>query len=298
MRITTVAGSEQISRGNKLEAIRGRITKIFERKSGSNEHGDWSMQTIVFTDDTGTIDVMLKDREPLHPDWKGCMVLITAGEYKGNPCGIEMDEYKEKRRFKVTASATIEDGTETGGQQSQPQQQRPQQRPQQQPQQRPQQRQSIQDEERQEQQNARPQNQQQPPPRQQAQQAPPRQQTQHQAPPDAETYIKDTKRAVMGLAHLFTICHDAAVLHATSVYNRHGVAPHPASIGALATTLFIESNRKQIGANLPPTDLTRLTAPTFRMEDIVNAYEQHAREATALPPAEEKPLAELPDQQW
>lgn len=305
MRITTVAGSEQISRGNKLEAIRGRITKIYDRKTGTNEHGEWAMQTLVFQDDTGTIDLMLKDREPIDPGWKGCMVLISAGEYKGHPCGIEMDEYKEKRRFKVTASATIEQGSRPSSQQEQ---QRPSNH---------QPRQSLQDEERQEQQRSRPnsQQEQQRPPQRQQEQAPPRQQQsqppaqrQQERPPqqDPASYIADTKRSVMSLAHLYTICHDAAVLHATSVYTRHGFAPHPASIGALATTLFIESNRKQIGANLPPTDLTRLTAPQNRMEDIVLAYEQHMRQDTESPQQspqqspqpQQESLADMPDQQW
>lgn len=293
MRISTVKGIGEMPIGTKLEGLRGKITKIFEQKAGNNEHGDWSMQTVGFEDSTGTIDLLLKDREPLHGSWKGKTVLIQAGEYKGKPSGIEIDEYKSKTRIKVTKSADILDGNETADTDPNQAQQRIQNPPQrQQP--------NYAEEERQEQQRTRPQQETQQQQRQATtqQQRPP----QNTAPAEPQDYVKQTKIEVMRLAALYTVCHDAAVFQAASVHNRHGIAPHPASIGALATTLFIESNRKQIGAHLPATDLTKIPAPHFRMIDIVEAYEQHQRDADATPPPPNQPknagLADAPDERW
>jgi hypothetical protein len=81
---------------------------------------------------------------------------------------------------------------------------------------------------------------------------------------------------------------------------------HPASIGALATTFFIEANKQQIGRNIPAVVPTQLPAPTFKMGEIITEYERHQKElamdaAPAIsdnaPPTQDN-LSAMPEKEW
>lgn len=294
MLVTTIAGIENVPVGTNLEAISGKILKIYEYKAGENANGQWSLQNVSFQDATGKTTVVLKNRQELGTNWEGAQVYFIAGQNKNRPTGIIVDEYKEKRRIMVNDHATLEEGEAQSPpprQQSQapaPRQQGPQQRQSAPQQQRP----NLQDEERREQENARPASQ---------------QRQQREAPPEktAEERLHEAKRDILHLSTLFTICHDAAVLHAASVHSRHGHIPHPASIGALATTFFIEANRKGIGRDLPAALPTKVPSPQFKMGDIVAEWERHQAElglATPAVPADDSPdpknLSAMPEKEW
>lgn len=292
MLVTTIAGIENVPVGTNLEAVSGKILKIYEYKSGKNDKGIWSLQNLSFQDATGKTTVVLKNRPELAANWAGADVYFVAGQHKNRPTGVLVDEYKEKRRIMVNEYATLEEGEA----QSQQRQAAPTQQRQQAPQQGPSQpRTDYQALERQEQENARPASQQ----RQQA--------LQRQAPAEKppEEKLHDAKKDILRLVSLYTICHDAAVLHASSVYSRHGHLAHPASIGALATTLFIEANRKQIGQSIPAVAPTQIPPPQFKMGDIVTAWEEHQAELGLAPkPApsdnssDPKDLPAMEEKQW
>lgn len=323
MLITTIAGISQVPVGTKLEAIGGKILKVYEFKSGENGNGAWSLQNLKVQDATETTSVVLKNRPELSPNWEGAEVMFIAGQYKNRPSGVIVDEYNAKLRVIVNEHASIEEGD---AKPSQPrQQERPRQEPQRQQEQRqaparqqeqrqepqrqqsqPQRqqapaRQSLQEEERQEQENARPQgSQQSSQPRQEQ-----RQQRQEKPERTPEEKAADAKRDVLRLVSLYTICHDAAVLHSASVNSRHWHVQHPAAIGALATTLFIEANRQQVGRGIAPVNPMSLPPPTYKMGDIIKEYEAHQKQLAQEPNPSEVPAADeqdnlsaMPEKQW
>jgi len=262
--------------GTKLEAIRGTIKKVYPIKTGTNSHGNWSMQNLLFFDNTGEITIVLKDRAELTKEWADCVVLITAGEHGKKPTGIEAEdnEYNDvvTRRIKVTPSATIEDGREIADTQQQPtqQQQRPVQPP---PSQRAAPPPNYAAEERQEQRNSAP------PPAQRPAAGP--QRPPAGSEPSTQDRLQAVRKTVFSLVTLYNIAHDAAVYHSATVFQRHGHVMRPEAVGALATTLFIEANKQ--GALCPALDLEKLPAPNYRLADIL---------------AQGQPLDGAPEKQW
>lgn len=316
MRITPLDQIGNLPPGTNIEAVQGKILKIYEYKSGTNTKGAWSLQNISVQDATSKTTVVLKNRPELGGDWAGVTVVFIAGTNKNRPVGVMIDEYQEKIRVQVSDHATIEEAEasrQTQTRQPQQQQERPAQQtrqqqpaPQQTRQQAPQQRQqSLADEERQEQENARPDSQRtQQEPRQQ--QAPAQQQQRggDRAEKTPEERLQNAKREMMKLVGLYVLSHDAAVLVASSIYSRHGHSMHPAGVGSLATTLFIEANKRNIGGPLPSFDPMKTTAPTYRLADIVAAFEEHqAGLAKPAAPADNdstspEALAEMPAKEW
>lgn len=100
------------SDGEVIGSIAGKIKKVWEYKTGSGDHGEWSFQNIELVDGRDSIKVVLKDREELNDrDWTGVQVIISSTEGKKGWNGVKAkdDEYKGKttRIAWVTGSADI-----------------------------------------------------------------------------------------------------------------------------------------------------------------------------------------------
>jgi hypothetical protein len=110
--------------GTVLEMIAGEFTKIYtERKSGSNDHGDWSMQNATFRDDDGnTIKVQFKNQDLIPQSWAGRRVEITTvGDKKAK--GISVDEYQGVKR--LVLYPTVDYAWIEGGRREEPRRQDP-----------------------------------------------------------------------------------------------------------------------------------------------------------------------------
>lgn len=311
MRITPLDQIGNLPPGTNIEAVQGKILKIYEYKAGTNTKGAWSLQNISVQDATAKTTVVLKNRPELGTDWTGVTVVFVAGQNKNRPVGVMIDEYQEKIRVQVSDHATIEEAeasrqTQTRQQQAPAQQQQTRQAPPQTRQQGPQTRQqSLADEERQEQENARPDSQRtQQEPRQQERPAQQQQRGGDRPEKTPEERLQTAKREMMKLVGLYVLSHDAAVLVASSIYSRHGHSMHPAGVGSLATTLFIEANKRNIGGPMPSIDPMKTPAPTYKLADIVAAFEEHqAGLAKPAAPADNDStspdaLAEMPVKEW
>jgi hypothetical protein len=230
MRVTKIGFIPELPDGTNLEAVRGKITAVYELKSGTNSHGDWSMQAIVLNDGKDSVRVILKDREEAPMSWKNKTILITAGERSNKPIGIvaEDNEHDGKvtRRLRVTPSATIEfeDGGQSQSRQERPQERREEPRRDERPAQREQTRQE------------RPQEQREP--------------ARHENIPPADD-LKLIKQTVLRVSNLWGICYDAAVAQAFSIHERHDYVPVPAQVGILADKIFQESIRRIDFLNIP-----------------------------------------------
>lgn len=305
MRITQVRAIADFANGNKLEALRGTITKVYEYKSDPDcKPHPWSLQNVKFRDQTGEIMLVFKDREPIGENWEGAVVLFEA---KVDPkdakklSGIEVDDYNGKRRVMIRSQAIIGDGTEVddgGGQQERQQAATP-----------PRQQQAAPPPGRQQQQAAAP-----PPGRQQTQsrQQPPDLQAEERAEQEAarpqgqqgqrkeqlspEEQVNLAKRRISANAMLYALCYDAAVLHAYSVASRHGHYISDAGIGATATTLFIEANKQ--GIKMPHGNPCDLPLPKYKLGDLLKEQQTQKTDTEQPQSANPDDLANAPDQSW
>lgn len=92
-------------------AFEGVVSKVFDRKTGQNSNGDWSIQSLMVKDPTGAeIKVMLKDREAFGYG-VGTAIRLEAKQSDKGFSGLyaEDDDYKGKvtRLIKVTPSAML-----------------------------------------------------------------------------------------------------------------------------------------------------------------------------------------------
>lgn len=113
LRTITVPQALELSTGELVPSIRAVVSDIGRRYSGTNDHGDWSLQNITLKDGvTGqTIKAKVNDREEIPASWKGGTVLMSCKNSDKGLTGLKIDEddYRGKKSkvIKVTPSATI-----------------------------------------------------------------------------------------------------------------------------------------------------------------------------------------------
>lgn len=98
--------------------IEGRITRVFDKKSGTGEHGPWSFQSIIVADDSGEMTVSFKNRsETLTSADVDKLITAKSKETKNGILGVkvEKEEYKDSKGEKketikvvLTSSAIVE----------------------------------------------------------------------------------------------------------------------------------------------------------------------------------------------
>lgn len=57
MRELTIAQCKELEKGEPIPSFRGRITKVYEQKSGTGNYGPWTMQNMIVEDSTGHVQV-------------------------------------------------------------------------------------------------------------------------------------------------------------------------------------------------------------------------------------------------
>lgn len=57
MRELTIAQCKELEKGEPIPSFRGRITKVYEQKSGVGQYGEWTMQNMIVEDSTGHVQV-------------------------------------------------------------------------------------------------------------------------------------------------------------------------------------------------------------------------------------------------
>lgn len=98
------------SNGELLPSLVGRITKLYQRKTGEGQYGPWSVQGGKIEGNGATIDISFFDL-PDQGNLTGKEVVISCTQGDKGPIGVSVDdnEYKGKttRRIKVQKQADI-----------------------------------------------------------------------------------------------------------------------------------------------------------------------------------------------
>lgn len=98
--------------GQVINGIRGTLTRIYERKAGTNSTGDWSIQNGEVTDDTGSIPITIHGKPEIAQGMKGRQVTFMSVQTQNGVHGVKVfdDTYKGKttRKLKITGSCDIQ----------------------------------------------------------------------------------------------------------------------------------------------------------------------------------------------
>lgn len=113
MRIIPLSEVLKMEPGETVASIRATVKAIFDRNTGTNSHGDWSLQGAMLIDASGVeIKAVIKDRDPIPAAWKNKSIIISCHNGDKGLTGIKAkdDEYRGKvtRILSVTPSAVIE----------------------------------------------------------------------------------------------------------------------------------------------------------------------------------------------
>ena len=98
--------------GQVISGISGTLSRIFDRKSGTHEHGEWSIQNGELVDDAGdAIKIQFKDRPEVPESMKGSYIAIASNTTDKGTHGVKVydDEYPQgtvTRKLRVTRSAS------------------------------------------------------------------------------------------------------------------------------------------------------------------------------------------------
>lgn len=81
MKLSTIQEAINAEIDEPVLAIRGKLTKLFERFSGESQYGVWTLQNGQLADDEGTvIKLQLSNREEMPQNWRNQTIEIRCGK--------------------------------------------------------------------------------------------------------------------------------------------------------------------------------------------------------------------------
>ncbi|MEM4247636.1 MAG: hypothetical protein QXH80_00010 [Candidatus Nanoarchaeia archaeon] len=92
--------------GEIVPAIKCVLSKLYERKSGTNNVGEWSIQNGELSDSTGILRVMFNGRDEIPEEYVGKEIILSSTMSKHGMYGVkvEEEEYKGKKYVQVRVS--------------------------------------------------------------------------------------------------------------------------------------------------------------------------------------------------
>lgn len=99
-----------LASGQPIAVLTGTLTKLFDRKTGKNEHGEWSIQNAELTQDGTALPVQFKEMEEIPKSYRNREILLEAKQGKqltGLYCIDDDRGGTVTRKIKVTGTATL-----------------------------------------------------------------------------------------------------------------------------------------------------------------------------------------------
>lgn len=118
MRLIPIPTLLEMEEEEAVPAFRGTIKRVFGRSTGSNDHGEWSLQNLIVTEpgaDKVEIKVKLKDQPEIPEKAKGRSLYVESNRGERGMTGIKIkvENYQGKPRKYVhvtkTAAVTLLD---------------------------------------------------------------------------------------------------------------------------------------------------------------------------------------------
>lgn len=95
-------------------SVSGKVIRVFERKAGKTDKGNYSFQNAILQDDTGEMTICLKNRKE---EWKSSdvdrLVTLNSSETKNGILGVKIDKdvYKDKNGDEKTSIKVVITGS-------------------------------------------------------------------------------------------------------------------------------------------------------------------------------------------
>jgi hypothetical protein len=114
MKLWTVAEAIASEVDEPVLAIRGKLVKLYDQKTGEGQYGEWKLQGGSLKDDTGEIAVKFSDRDELpQAKWRGKVVEIRCTKsQKGGYSGVKRGENKNATNKTIAACLTVSGSAE------------------------------------------------------------------------------------------------------------------------------------------------------------------------------------------
>lgn len=98
-------------------AVSGVVDSVYERNSGTNNHGDWAIQNIWIKDGKDKIKVKITDREAIAPTLRGCKIYLCCTNTQSGWQGLKVkdDTYKNKTSKILSCTPSAEISFPDGG---------------------------------------------------------------------------------------------------------------------------------------------------------------------------------------
>lgn len=116
MRLSAKQVAESVGLAGDL-SVSGKIVRVYDKKSGTSDKGNWSFQNLTIQDETGEATICLKNRkEEVSKDSVGKSISVSSNKTSNGILGvkIEKEEYKDKDgndkssiKVIITPSATL-----------------------------------------------------------------------------------------------------------------------------------------------------------------------------------------------
>lgn len=119
MRLVTMAEAVAFDIGEKVPCIKGKILKVYDQTTGTNEHGAWSIQNVELVDPNDVkikLRVKLFNQKPIEKSWSGRILYIESatGEKGIKHVTIVEDTYKKKEGAPIKKQLEVKDEAVVG----------------------------------------------------------------------------------------------------------------------------------------------------------------------------------------
>ncbi len=106
MRLVTLKEIAALEPGEIVPGFRAQIKEVKQPKSGQNEHGPWTIQSLTLMDSTAIVQVKLFDAPAFTPQWVNAWIVVESSmNDKGKLSGILVSTYRDKKEIHVKAKS-------------------------------------------------------------------------------------------------------------------------------------------------------------------------------------------------
>ncbi len=110
MRLVTLKEISAMEPGEICPGFRAQIKEVKQQKTGKNDHGPWTLQSLTLMDSTAVIQVKLFDAPEYTAQWVGAWIVVESTlNQHGKLAGILVSTYRDKKEIhvKVNGGAVI-----------------------------------------------------------------------------------------------------------------------------------------------------------------------------------------------
>ncbi len=102
MRLVTLKEIAALEPGEIVPAFRCQVKEVKQLKTGENQYGPWTLQTLTVMDATAVMQVKLFDVPEYTAQWVGAWIVVESSlNDKGKLSGIAVSTYRDKKEIHV-----------------------------------------------------------------------------------------------------------------------------------------------------------------------------------------------------